>query len=202
MAQLLGVHPGHGRLLEVGAADGQLLAHLGYAAGLALDLTPPLKVAVPFVQGDGRWLPFSKAAFEMVVAFDVLEHVPDTRPLLSQLFHVLQPGGTLWLSVPSRGYRAFPGFLTAWLHRRWGHLRPGYEPEEMVALLPPGISLERIEWNEPAYRLWYAAVWALGMLAPAAARAALRLIARYDAAHRSGRCGHYFFRVTAPGASA
>jgi SAM-dependent methyltransferase len=38
--------------------------------------------------------------FDTVLLLDVLEHVPDPAKVLSEIYRVLRPGGTLILSVP------------------------------------------------------------------------------------------------------
>jgi len=45
-------------------------------------------------------LSFSARAFDAVLSFDVLEHVPDYRQALQELFRVLTPGGWLIWSAP------------------------------------------------------------------------------------------------------
>lgn len=65
--------------------------------------------AVPVYQADVARLPFKQGVFDLVTAFDNLEHVEDDRATLGELFRVCAPGGTLVLTVP-----AFP-FL-------WGNI--------------------------------------------------------------------------------
>ena len=72
------------------------------------------------VVGDGARLPFPDGAFDRVVAAEVLEHVPDDRPVAAELARVLRPGGALAVTVPrwypervnwalSRQYHDVPG---------------------------------------------------------------------------------------------
>jgi SAM-dependent methyltransferase len=56
-------------------------------------------VRVPF---DGP-LPFEDGSFELVWAGEVIEHVADTGPWLSEVRRVLAPGGRLLLTTPSHG---------------------------------------------------------------------------------------------------
>ena len=200
LAPYLGLKPTGCRVLEVGAADAQLLQRLSPAQGVALDVSPEDVGAVSFVLGDGARAPFRSGCFDTVFALDVLEHVAEDGLLMQELLRVTKPGGVLWISVPSRDYAAFPPFLTGFLHRRWGHLRPGYRLQELLALAPQGVEVTVLEWNEPFYRLAYAPLWALSRVSPAADRRVLQLVAWLDHAFCSGHRGHYFLRLSIPGA--
>lgn len=59
--------------------------------------------ALPLVQGDAQALPFADAAFDAVVALDVLEHLANPALALREIGRVLAPGGLLMVSVPHRG---------------------------------------------------------------------------------------------------
>ena len=43
---------------------------------------------------------FPKVRFDVVMALEVIEHVPHLRPFLTALLHVLKPGGLLVVSTP------------------------------------------------------------------------------------------------------
>jgi SAM-dependent methyltransferase len=87
------------------------LAHVRavYAAMLAADELPD-EVGCLGVNGDATRLPFPDAAFDRVLASEVLEHIPDDTAAFAELARVLRPGGTLAVTVP------------AWLAERvcWG----------------------------------------------------------------------------------
>ncbi len=57
---------------------------------------------------DGNALPFETGFFDMVVSFQVIEHVANTRLFLSEIKRVLKPGGMAFLSTPNREYRLAP----------------------------------------------------------------------------------------------
>jgi len=95
-----------GRALEVGCGTGYLsrllqrdrgwrLVPLDYSReGLAYARAQGVELAV---QADMRALPFPVGAFELVLAIDVLAHLPpgDERQAAQELARVLQPGGVL-----------------------------------------------------------------------------------------------------------
>jgi len=53
------------------------------------------------VAADAPGLPFRDGAFDVVLAFDVLEHVADDAGFLRELARVLAPGGALAIHVPA-----------------------------------------------------------------------------------------------------
>lgn len=57
---------------------------------------------VQLVAATADRLPFADRAFDLVVAADVVEHVPDVVPAVDECFRVLARGGHLWLSTPNR----------------------------------------------------------------------------------------------------
>ena len=59
---------------------------------------------VRLAEGDCRSLPFSDASFDVVVAFEVIEHLENWRGLLAEARRVLTPGGRLLVSTPNKVY--------------------------------------------------------------------------------------------------
>ncbi|WP_428390348.1 class I SAM-dependent methyltransferase [Lichenicoccus sp.] len=73
-------------------------------------------------------LPLASAAFDLVAAFDVVEHVEDDDAAFAELARVTAPGGALLVSVPlhQAAWTAFDAEV--------GHARR-YEPDRLLALL-------------------------------------------------------------------
>lgn len=55
-----------------------------------------------FVKGDATALPFPKESFELVVSFDVIEHIENDRKMVSEAYRVLKKGGQLLIGTPNR----------------------------------------------------------------------------------------------------
>jgi SAM-dependent methyltransferase len=58
---------------------------------------------VGVVQGNAQQLPFADAAFDRVIAAEVLEHVHDDGAAITELARLLRPGGMLAVTVPAFG---------------------------------------------------------------------------------------------------
>jgi len=85
-------------LLHIGPAEsvsGRLssLESLDY---LSADLEP----GIADVQADITDLYFDPSSFDFVLCVHVLEHVPEDRKAISELYRVLRPGGTALIQVP------------------------------------------------------------------------------------------------------
>ena len=76
-------------------------------------------------QGDVRALPFSQGEFDLVVCFEVIEHVDEPDLVLDELARVLTPEGILCISTPNR--RMYPPGNPYHLHE--------YTPDEFEQVL-------------------------------------------------------------------
>lgn len=82
-------------------------------------------------------LPFEDASFDVVLSFQVIEHVVDEASYLQEARRVLRPGGVLLLITPDRQHRLLPR-QRPW--NRW-HLRE-YSAESLVTLVSPVLDIE------------------------------------------------------------
>jgi SAM-dependent methyltransferase len=105
------------RVLDLGCGAGYGAAELGRHAAsvLGVDLSGSAvafareRYAAPHVRfeaGDCTAIPASDAAFDLVVAFEVIEHVAGWRKLVEEARRVLTPGGQFIVSTPNKLYYA------------------------------------------------------------------------------------------------
>ena len=124
------------RILDVGCGTGlnaSFLAAAGHTI-VGVDVSP---VAIDRFRANGfegfvadietQNLAVKDDSFDIVYASEVIEHCVDTRAFLEELFRVLKPGGTLFLSTPNSAFWAYRvlGILgrTASDYQHPGHVR-------------------------------------------------------------------------------
>lgn len=71
-----------------------------------------------FMQMDARHVPFENE-FDVIGAFDVLEHIAEDETVLAQLHRALKPGGVLLLTVPQHAWLWSPSDDYARHERRY-----------------------------------------------------------------------------------
>lgn len=102
--------PDAGKVLEIGCGTGFVMAAMRAAfPGAALSgsdiFTEGLDYAAQRVpdaflfQMDARHIPF-REEFDLLGAFDVLEHIKEDEAVLAQMFQACKPGGGIVLTVP------------------------------------------------------------------------------------------------------
>jgi SAM-dependent methyltransferase len=133
IARYGGALPGR-RVLDLGSGMGGTSVALGLAgaAPLAFEYNRAYcdiirlragryDLGLPVVNGAGEYLPFADTSFDLVIAWDVVEHVQDPELLLAELARVLRPGGRALLTVINRFAFRDPHYhlpLLNWLPRR------------------------------------------------------------------------------------
>jgi SAM-dependent methyltransferase len=93
---------GRNRVLDIGSADGPSASwlHDGTRRLASLDIDPR-GLKDNGVCGSALSLPFADGAFDMVSAFDVIEHCAPEADALAEVNRVLAPGGRFLMAVPA-----------------------------------------------------------------------------------------------------
>ena len=156
--QIVASHePGY-RVLELGCGDGNVLRHLQTVCSDGLVVGMDLfgeglrfarhRTSVPLVCGDAHRPPF-RCRFDLIGAFDVLEHLADDRHVLESLAELLSPNGSLLLTVPAH--------MELWSYAdNCGHYRRYTRPQLRDLLASCGFQVDYLtEFMCPLYPvLW------------------------------------------------
>jgi len=126
------------RLLDVGSADGPSVSWMrGDHERFEIDLDPRGLTPGTGVRASALALPFAAGTFDVVGAFDVIEHCEPEEQALAELARVLAPGGRLLASVPA--------YQWAWSDHdvRAGHYRRYTLPRLVAAVEGAGLTVRR-----------------------------------------------------------
>jgi SAM-dependent methyltransferase len=126
------------RVLDAGCGVGYgtaLLARAGATEAVGVDVSAEAVAAAAaaapanarFLTGEIHALPFGDGEFDLVVCFEVIEHVERQDEAIAELARVLSESGVLAISSPNRG--VYPEGNPHHLHE--------YTPDELRAALQP-----------------------------------------------------------------
>ena len=99
------------RVLDAGCGTGYGTAELAARARSTVGIDVAFEAVqgargAQYAQASVTAMPFRSGTFDLVVAFEVIEHLADWRTLLSEARRVLAPGGLFLVSTPNRLYYA------------------------------------------------------------------------------------------------
>jgi len=138
-----------GRALDIGAAGGgntRVLAAHGWTA-TAVDFSPEaVELArnrgLDAIQADARHLPVETGSVDLVVAFDVLEHIDEDHLAVEEISRVLRRGGGALITVPCD--------MALWSahDEACGHVRRYSRASLVDVVHKSGLAIERLwSWN-------------------------------------------------------
>ena len=103
------------RVLDLGCGTGYGTADLAHTASSAVGVDLAQEAiayanehfpSARFFQCSANAVPFPPASFDLVTAFEVIEHLQDWRALLAEARRVLEPKGLFIVSTPNKRYYA------------------------------------------------------------------------------------------------
>ena len=148
------------RVLDIGCAFGYGSARLAAIAAevKAIDLYDEALAAAKqsyqlsnlhFAKMDGCALAFPDQSFDMVVSFEVVEHVDEPQQFLAGIRRVLRPGGIAVLSTPNALVSAADGVLSDPTHLR------EYTPQQFRSeLLGAGFNNVELQGQRLSEGVW------------------------------------------------
>ena len=134
-----------GVALDVGAAGGgntRVLHTAGWRAAALEYGEEGARVcaerSIPVLRGDATRLPLAPESLDLVVAYDVLEHIEDDAAAAKEVFELLRPGGVFLVAVPCD-----PALWSAH-DEAVGHVRRYTRPELLSLLAGAGFTVEEV----------------------------------------------------------
>ena len=85
---------------------------------------------ISFEVGDVRDIEFGSVGEALLL--DVIEHLDDDEALVVEVSRAVEQGGTIVISTPTPN---FPRYFGRRFHDALGHVRDGYDPDEVSAML-------------------------------------------------------------------
>ena len=127
---ILGYLEGREGILDVGCGSSRIILDLPAAVGMDI-LQRKLRWLRPrhprLVRASCDRLPFRDGRITAVINSEVIEHVPDTPEVWTEMWRVLRPGGTLILGTPD--YGRWLWWVLEWVY---GMLLPGAYAKEHI----------------------------------------------------------------------
>ena len=110
--------------LDLGSADGPSAGWIPHVADhvVSLDIDPR-GLSTTGICGSAMALPFADETFDLVSAFDVIEHCEPEATALAEVARVLRPGGSFLMAVPAYRWAWSDHDVANGHHRRYTRAR-------------------------------------------------------------------------------
>jgi len=95
------------KILDVGCGDGEYTSlfccnnNKVFGLDIKERVIPEFK-KFQFVKGNAENLPFPDESFDLIISFDVLEHISDDQKAIKEMYRVLKRRGKVFLETPNR----------------------------------------------------------------------------------------------------
>lgn len=95
------------KILDIGCGDGEYTSlfckNNNKVVGIDVrNYVNPVFKKFEFIQANAEKLPFSDNSFNLVISFDVIEHIKDDEKAIKEIYRVLKPGGRIFLETPNK----------------------------------------------------------------------------------------------------
>lgn len=95
------------RILDIGCGNGEYTSLFckNWNKVIGLDIKNYIKPEYrkfEFIKGNAEELPFPNESFDLVVSFDVIEHIENDRKAIQEMYRVLRKRGKIFLETPNR----------------------------------------------------------------------------------------------------
>jgi SAM-dependent methyltransferase len=170
------------RLLDIGAGSGKLVRFLRARRVEAHGIEPSRALFDRFLATEeaftcamlDRYRSAAAAPFDIVTAFDVIEHVPDPVAFLGDVAALVEPGGMFFASTPDAGSLPARAFGRRW-HFYYPYHLSYFAPRSLArAAEPQGLRIvdcrHRGRVRSAGYMIRYAAEFIAGVNPPHWAR--------------------------------
>ncbi|MGA9752799.1 MAG: class I SAM-dependent methyltransferase [Acidobacteriota bacterium] len=150
---VLRLHPGPGRVLDVGSGRGLILRRLRslgwdcYGTELSADLAQLLRESgVEVFTGPLEEWGLPESSFDVILLWHSLEHQFEPAQVLAEVRRLLKPGGRLLLEVPNFGSRQAAVGGSRWFHLDVPRHLLHFSRPTLAALLG-GQGFETLRWS-------------------------------------------------------
>lgn len=119
------------RILDIGCGNGDISQYFGQRNdqfGVDIqDKRKPENTAFKFTKVDSERLPFEEEVFDIVISHHVIEHTPEQKLHLSEMYRVLKRGGIAYLATPNKSSPIMQGHVGNNLVLRYHQMKPLFE---------------------------------------------------------------------------